>query len=321
MPSKILSIDNERIGQRIDNFLVLQLKGVPHSRIYRALRKGEVRVNKKRVVPSYRLQQNDLVRIPPIRVSEKRIIPKPSSQFSALLKKSVIFENKKFLVINKPSGLSVHGGSDVTLGLIEACRAIQSDWKSLQLAHRLDRDTSGCLLLAKDRAVLLELQKLFRERRIEKTYLLLVKGHFSKARHLKTKLEKTNRGGERMISVSDLGKLSETIFEPIAYSEQFTLLRATLLTGRMHQIRVHAMHMDHSIIGDTKYGDKIVNQAVLKQCKNKRLFLHAETLSFTWHHEFFSFKAPLDKDFLSGLYTLGIEYADSLRVQLPNLVK
>lgn len=320
MPSKILSIDNERIGQRIDNFLVLQLKGVPHSRIYRALRKGEVRVNKKRVAPNYRLQQNDVVRIPPIRVSEKRVIPKPSSQFAALLKKSVIFENKNFLVINKPSGLSVHGGSDVTLGLIEACRAIQSDWKSLQLVHRLDRDTSGCLLLAKDRAVLLELQKLFRERRIEKTYLLLVKGHFSKARHLKTKLEKINRSGERMISVSDSGKLSETIFEPIACSEKFTLLRATLLTGRMHQIRVHAMHMGHPIIGDTKYGDKLINQAVFKQCAKKRLFLHAETLSFTLHRKFFSFEVPLDYDFLADLHILGIKHADTFTCKPSDLI-
>lgn len=312
MPSKILSIDNERIGQRIDNFLVLQLKGVPHSRIYRALRKGEVRVNKKRVAPSYRLQQNDAVRIPPIRVSEKRIIPKPSSQFSTLLKKSVIFENKHFLVINKPSGLSVHGGSDVTLGLIEACRAIQSDWKSLQLVHRLDRDTSGCLLLAKDRAVLLELQKLFRERRIKKTYLLLVKGYFSKTRHLKTNLEKINRGGERMITVSDEGKLSETVFEPIAYSEQFTLLRATLLTGRMHQIRVHAAHIGHPIVGDMKYGDKIINKMVAKQCGKQHLFLHAETLSFTLHRKFFSFETPLDNDFLTDLHMLGIKHVGVL---------
>ncbi len=312
MQSKIITIDSNRVGQRIDNFLVLQLKGVPHSRIYRAVRKGEVRVNKKRVDASYKLKENDQVRIPPIRVSEAAIIPKPSAKLTELLKKSVIFENSDFMVINKPAGLAVHGGSEIELGLVEALRAIKLDWKSVELAHRLDRETSGCLLLAKNRLVLLTLQDLFRTRDIEKIYLLLVDGDFSQQEHVKTFLTKTDRGGEKIISVSDddSGKNAETIFTPVSHSAQFSLLRAHLLTGRMHQIRVHAAHIGHPIVGDAKYGDKKINQEVALKCGAKRLFLHAQTLSFTLGDKSFKFEALLDEDFLRDLKKLGVQLTD-----------
>lgn len=306
MQSKIITIEFDRAGQRIDNFLMLQLKGVPHSRLYRALRKGEVRVNKKRVDASYKLKEKDQVRIPPIRISKMPIIPKPSAKLTALLKSAVVFENKDFIVINKPAGLAVHGGSEINLGLVEALRSMQSDWQSLELAHRLDRDTSGCLLLAKNRLTLLALQNLFRKHDIKKEYQLLVKGHFLKSQHIKTNLDKIERGGEKIIVVSQNGKNAETIFDPISHFGQFSLVRANLLTGRMHQIRVHAAYIGHPIIGDTKYGDKTFNRSVAAQCGEKRLFLHAEKLAFTLQDQLYVFTAQPDQHFLADLKKIGL---------------
>lgn len=300
MQAKIVTVDESHAGQRIDNFLVNQLKGVPHSRIYRALRKGEVRVNKGRIQAVYKLQLGDQVRLPPLRVSET-VVAKPSTRLTELLKRSVIFENNDFIVLNKPAGLAVHGGSDVPVGLIEAFRQIRPDIKDLSLVHRLDRDTSGCLLLAKNRMTLLAFQELQKAQEIEKTYGLLVKGVWTLGRqHIKLALMKNHlQAGERIVVADEEGKPSETIFEPVQTFEDMSLLRARLITGRTHQIRVHIAHLNHPIIGDDKYGDREFNKSFAKKNGSKRLFLHAEKLAFTLPGKSrFTFEAPVD--FLMG---------------------
>lgn len=278
MSVRFVTIDAAQAGQRIDNFLITFLKGVPHSRIYRALRKGEVRVNKGRVQATYRLQAKDEVRIPPLRVSETVVI-KPSDRLCALLEQSILFENEAVIAINKPAGLAVHAGTDIDCGVIEAFRIMRPALKNLELAHRLDRDTSGCLLLAKNRETLLVLQALQKKHAIHKVYAVLVKGRWTLGKkHVTLALAKNHlRGGERMVVVNDEGKSSETIFEPVKFFKNSTLLRATLITGRTHQIRVHAAESGHPIVGDTKYGDRDFN----KKTRAKRLFLHAEKLRFT----------------------------------------
>lgn len=295
MPATILTIDESRAGQRIDNFLVNQFKGVPHSRIYRALRKGEVRVNKGRIQAVYRLKIGDQVRLPPLHVSKIEIV-KPSNSLQNCLKKSVLFENNDLIVLNKPAGLAVHGGSDVACGLIEAFRFMRPDIKDLALVHRLDRDTSGCLLLAKNRAALLALQALQKARNIEKYYVLLVKGRWNLGRqHIKLSLTKNKlQAGERVV-VSDVdGKPSETIFEPVTFFHGTTLLRAKLITGRTHQIRVHAADVGFPLVGDGKYGDWEFNRQYAEKHREKRLFLHAEKLSFTLFQKKYVFEAPVD---------------------------
>lgn len=295
----IVTIDESHAGQRIDNFLVNQLKGVPHSRIYRALRKGEVRVNKGRVQALYKLQIGDQVRLPPLRVSET-VVAKPSTRLTALLKRAVIFENNDFIVLNKPAGLAVHGGSDVPVGLIEAFRQIRPDIKELSLVHRLDRDTSGCLLLAKNRVTLLAFQTLQKAQAIEKTYRLLVKGVWTLGRqHIKLALMKNHlQAGERIVITDEGGKPSETIFEPVQTFEDTSLVQARLITGRTHQIRVHAAHLGHPIVGDDKYGEREFNKSFAKKHSSKRLFLHAEKLSFTLPGKSrLTFEAPAGEDF------------------------
>jgi len=289
-----VTIDESHAGQRIDNFLISQLKGVPNSRIYRALRKGEVRVNKGRAQAVYKLQLGDIVRLPPLHVSEN-VVARPSARLTDCLKQSIIFENNDFIVVNKPAGLAVHGGSEVTIGLIEAFRHIRPDIKNLSLAHRLDRETSGCLLLAKNRATLLAFQALQKTHQIEKTYSLLVAGVWTLGKkHVKLSLSKNYlQGGERMVIADEDGKPSETIFEPIKSFYNYTLLRARLITGRTHQIRVHTAHCGHPIIGDEKYGDRDTNKKFAEKLKTKRLFLHAEKLVFCLNGEKFSFLSPL----------------------------
>ena len=295
-----VTIDESHAGQRIDNFLIFQLKGVPRSRIYRALRKGEVRVNKGRVQAVYKLRLGDIVRLPPLRVSENSNEPaRPSARLTECLKQSIIFENNDFMVLNKRASLAVHGGSDVTCGLIEAFRQIRPDIKNLSLAHRLDRETSGCLLLAKNRVTLLAFQELQKAHEIEKIYVLLVPGIWTQGKkHVKLALMKNQlQGGERRVIADEDGKPSETIFEPVKQFDDCALLRARLITGRTHQIRVHVAHCGHPIIGDEKYGERTVNKKFADQFKTKRLFLHAEKLAFTLPgQKRFTFEAPVDFD-------------------------
>ena len=277
-----VEIDEGSAGQRIDNFLLKSLKGVPKSRIYRILRKGEVRVNKGRIKPDYRLKLGDIVRIPPVRVSESDSSMRPGDRILKLIGGSVIHEDERFLIINKPSGLAVHGGSGVSFGVIESLRALRPEARFLELGHRLDRDTSGCLVIAKKRSALRSFHELLRSGRMDKHYLALVSGQWRVGRKgIDAPLRKnTLRSGERIVRVSDDGKAALSIFEPVTIYSDASLMRVKLVTGRTHQVRVHAQHAGHPIAGDSKYGDADFNRR-MAEIGLKRLFLHASELRFT----------------------------------------
>lgn len=299
-----LEIGDSNSEQRLDNFLITYLKGLPKTRIYRMIRKGEVRVNKGRVDVSYKLAIGDIVRIPPVRLSEEKpaIIVQPTLRFS--LESHIIYEDEGFIVLNKPSGFAVHGGSGLSSGVIEALRIIRPHQKFLELVHRLDKETSGCLLIAKKRAVLKSLHELFRGDGINKTYLALLAGQFKRAQQVVDAplLKNINQGGERMVKVSQAGKVAETLFVRLKSFQEATLVHAHPKTGRTHQIRVHAAWLGHPIIGDDRYGEGGVNQTFKKR-GYKRLFLHAEQLRF--NHPLtgqpLHFTAPLPEDLQSLL--------------------
>lgn len=274
------SVDSNYAGQRIDNFLFTRLKGVPKTRIYRALRKGEVRVNKKRVKPDYRLQAEDLIRLPPLRQAEKVVIS-PSEHNLALVEQSIIYEDKGLLIVNKPAGMAVHGGSGVHYGVIEAVRKLKPHSEAYELVHRLDRDTSGCLLIAKKRSVLKELHLLLAERQMEKIYLTLVKGRWQgDKRKVELKLLKSEQqSGERIVRVHEQGKIAVSEFRPLRRFSNTTLMEVKILTGRTHQIRVHAASIGHPVVGDDKYGDWEFNKE-MRKWGSKRLFLHAASVRF-----------------------------------------
>lgn len=276
----MLEISSDLAGQRLDNFLLARLKGVPRSMVYRIVRKGEVRVNKGRIKPDYRLKAGDMVRIPPVRTSESsRSLPAKGLQ--QRIEDAIMYEDKSLLVINKPSGIAVHGGSGVSHGVIEALRAQRPDAHYLELVHRLDRDTSGCLLIAKKRSALRNLHEQLRLHQIEKIYQALVRGNWgSKKRIIDAPLRKNVlKSGERMVKVTPDGKPAKSIFFPLQCREAASLVKVKLETGRTHQIRVHAAHSGHPIAGDTKYGDEDFNQQMKKIGLN-RLFLHAYSLTF-----------------------------------------
>lgn len=277
-----LTVTNDYSGQRLDNFLMSRLKGLPKSRLYRIIRKGELRINKKRVKPDYRLQEGDIIRIPPLRLAPRTPKNILNANLAELLEKSIIFEDKHFLVLNKPSGMAVHGGSGIHLGVIEALRLLRPQLKFLELVHRLDRDTSGCLLLAKKSSILKELHELLRSGQMKKTYIALVAGHWPKSlRKIDAPLYKNQlQSGERIVLVQAEGKSSLTEFSVQHYYVESTLIAAMPITGRTHQIRVHAQFAKHPIIGDEKYGEKEINKK-MRQLGCKRLFLHASQLEFT----------------------------------------
>lgn len=277
-----LTVTNDYSGQRLDNFLMSRLKGLPKSRLYRIIRKGELRINKKRVKPDYRLQEGDIIRIPPLRLAPPVTENTLNTKLAALLEKAIIFEDKHFLALNKPSGIAVHGGSGIHLGVIEALRLLRPQLKFLELVHRLDRDTSGCLLLAKKSSVLKELHGLLRSGEIKKTYVALVAGHWPKSLlKVDAPLYKNQlQSGERIVRVQAEGKSSLTEFSVRHYYTESTLVAAMPITGRTHQIRVHAQFAKHPIVGDEKYGDKEINKK-MRQLGCKRLFLHASQLEFT----------------------------------------
>ncbi len=294
-----VTIDAHHEGQRIDNFLITKLKGVPKTRIYRILRKGEVRVNKKRIDPSYKLNNGDEVRIPPVTISEKGAPQKPSKNLAELLKNRILFEDAGLLIINKPHGIPVHGGTSISLGVVEALRQLDNKYKKLELAHRLDRETSGCLILSKKNSVLRELHTLMREGKIVKKYLALTKGVWKPNElRVNASLEKNYlQSGERMVKVSSEGKESLTTFRVLNTWDGMSLVEATLHTGRTHQIRVHAQYRKHYIAGDEKYGDKEFNK-ILRAKGLNRMFLHAYTLSFTLPStgQMIEVRAPLDPE-------------------------
>jgi 23S rRNA pseudouridine955/2504/2580 synthase len=302
----MLEISSDLAGQRIDNFLMSRLKGVPRSMIYRIVRKGEVRVNKGRIKPDYRLKAGDVVRVPPVRVSEtNKTLPGKSLQQT--IEDAILYEDKSLLVINKPSGVAVHGGSGISHGVIEALRAKRPDAHYLELVHRLDRDTSGCLLIAKKRSALRNLHEQLRHHQIDKIYQALLKGNWgNKQQVIDAPLRKNvMKSGERMVKVSTDGKPARSIFKPLQCRENASLVQIRLETGRTHQIRVHAAYSGHPIAGDEKYGDDEFNQQMKKQGL-RRLFLHAFSLTFTLPDSGKSMKveAPLDEPLLSVLKIL-----------------
>lgn len=274
-----ISIGEDFAGQRIDNFLVNALPGVPKSRIYRLLRRGEVRVNGGRIRAEYKLQPGDEVRVPPARISAPGAAP-PAKLAEDMLER-VIFEDKRLLVINKPGGVAVHGGSGISHGVIELLRASRPDLKDLSLAHRLDRETSGCLVLTKRRSALRELHEKFRQGLVEKNYLALAAGDWQYGDYLiDAPLNVEHRkGGERHVVVSDQGKPAETRISLSRTYGNFSLLQCRPLTGRTHQIRVHAQCLGHPLVVDERYGDADANRQARK-LGLKRLFLHAQSISF-----------------------------------------
>jgi 23S rRNA pseudouridine955/2504/2580 synthase len=270
-----IEVDSGSEGQRVDNFLMRMCKGVPRSHIYRVLRTGQVRVNSRRVDATYRLQPGDRVRIPPMRLAVR------TKKTAPPLDLPVVFEDDALLVVNKPAGTAVHGGSGISFGVIEQMRAARPQLRFLELAHRLDRETSGLLVLAKKRSALTALHAALREGRVRKEYLALVKGDWrNDKQRVDLPLKKfLTQSGERRVSVDREGRESQTVFRKKRGLRDFTLLSAELLTGRTHQIRVHLTHLGFPIAGDDKYGDFELNRALSKRGL-KRMFLHAGDIEF-----------------------------------------
>ncbi|MBW2958002.1 MULTISPECIES: 23S rRNA pseudouridine(955/2504/2580) synthase RluC [Hafnia] len=296
---KLVTIAADEAGQRIDNFLRNQLKGVPKSMIYRIVRKGEVRVNKKRIKPEYKLQSGDEVRIPPVRIAERDEAPVSAKLDKvAALNDCIIFEDDYLLVLNKPSGTAVHGGSGLSFGVIEGLRALRPEARFLELVHRLDRETSGVLLVAKKRSALRALHEQLRMKGMQKDYLALVRGQWQS--HCKVVqaplLKNILQSGERIVRVNAEGKPSETRFKVEERFENATLVKASPVTGRTHQIRVHTLHAGHPIAFDDRYGDREFDSE-LKGTGLDRLFLHAAALRFEHPNtgEIMRVEAPLDK--------------------------
>lgn len=305
---QIVAISAEEAGQRIDNFLRTQLKGVPKSMIYRILRKGEVRVNKKRIKPEYKLQAGDEVRIPPVRVAEREeAAVSPKLERVASLTAAILYEDEYILVLNKPSGTAVHGGSGLSFGVIEGLRALRPEARFLELVHRLDRDTSGVLLVAKKRSALRSLHEQLREKGMQKDYLALVRGQWPS--HVKAVqaplLKNILQSGERIVRVSSEGKPSETRFKVEERYAFATLVKASPITGRTHQIRVHTLHAGHPIAFDDRYGEREFDKQ-LSATGLRRLFLHAAALSFMHPHsgDRMRIEAPLDDELKQCLAVL-----------------
>jgi 23S rRNA pseudouridine955/2504/2580 synthase len=279
---QFIEITEHQTGQRIDNFLLNVEKGVPKSRIYRALRKGEVRVNKGRIKQTYRLETGDIVRVPPLRVAEDTTPTTVSDHVAEQLLSNIILEDEHLLVLNKPSGIAVHAGSNIKQGVIEALRILRPELPFLELVHRLDRDTSGCLLLAKSRTALLDLQQQMLNHDMNKRYLTLLKGNWNdQHKMIEQPLQKNAvSSGERLVKVDAEGKYAKTVFVPLQHFAEAQLTEAILYTGRTHQIRVHAAYSGHPLAGDDKYGQRAFNKD-MKKLGLKRLFLHAWKLDIS----------------------------------------
>jgi 23S rRNA pseudouridine955/2504/2580 synthase len=310
---RILDVGPERDGQRVDNCLAALLKGVPKTHIYRLLRTGQVRVNGRRAKPDTRLAAGDRLRIPPVRVAERADAGAPPAAMLDEVRRAVIFEDKDFLVIDKPAGIASHGGSGVAFGAIELLRAARPN-DHLELAHRLDRDTSGVLVFARSRRGLTGVQGLIRDGATTKRYLCLMTGKLARARFdVNVPLRKSVlAGGEQMVRVDEAGKPALTFFRQIERYDQASLVEAALATGRTHQIRVHAAHAGHPLAGDPKYGDREANKRFAK-LGLKRMFLHAARFEFELGERAYSFSAPLPDDLramLDRLSTAARELCD-----------
>lgn len=303
---RYLEVDAEHDGQRLDNYLIKNIKGVPKSHLYQLLRKGEIRINKGRRQPTYRLQVGDIVRIPPLRQRQQRSRTLNPEDLR-WIEDAVLYQDELLMVINKPSGLAVHGGSGISLGLIEGLRQLFPKARFLELVHRLDRDTSGCLLVARRRPALVALQDQIQNGAIDKRYLALVKGQWSgKARTIDAPLERIPKpNGERWVQVSEHGKASRSRLIPKQLFADASLVEIKLLTGRTHQARVHCQYSGHVIAGDKKYGDRAFNQD-LETHGLHRLFLHAKSLTFKHPRsgETMTVEAPLPEELSETLKRL-----------------
>lgn len=302
-----VDIDAGHAGQRVDNFLLTYLKGVPKSLIYRILRTGEVRRNGGRVKAQDRLEEGDRLRIPPVRTPERDAPVIPVDALRHRIESRILFEDEDLIVLNKPSGIAVHGGSGLSYGVIEALRALRPEAKFLELVHRLDRETSGCLLLAKKRSALKDLHLQFREDDVNKVYLALLTGQWARSKQMVDAPLKKNvlKSGERMVKVARDGKSAMTNFKAIQKFRDATLVEASPITGRTHQIRVHAQHLGHPLAGDERYGQDAQNR-FFKDLGLRRLFLHAKEAGFRHPRSGVPMKieAPLDEElerFLKGL--------------------
>ncbi len=301
-----VKIDSD--GQRLDNFIMSRLKGVPKSRIYRLVRKGEVRINKKRAKPESRVHTGDIVRLPPLRMAAALPPLRPSENLVHLLRSNILFENNDLLVINKPQGIAVHGGSGLKIGVIEAMRWIKSEAEEgsefLELVHRIDKDTTGCLVIAKNAIILKALQNEFKARNVSKVYHALVHGRWpDEIIHVNAPLLKREvKAGEKVVTVDDEGKASETDIKVLQRFRNATLIEASPLTGRTHQIRVHCQYAGHPIIGDSKYTS--ATASAFPEVRN--LCLHAAAISFTVldTDARFSFSAPMNPVMLNVMEQL-----------------
>ena len=276
--ARLVTVDEFSIGQRLDNYLLKQLKGVPKSHIYRIIRKGEVRVNKGRKKAEYKLQPEDIVRIPPIKTASEKVI-KPSDNLIDVLNQSILYEDNGLMILNKHHGMAVHGGSNVSIGLVEALKAKYK--QPIELVHRLDRSTSGCLILAKKRSVLKALHEQLVQHQMEKRYIALVKNSWSKKRHT---IDAPIYQNSRYSVIDAKGKQAVSHFHPLKNFQKddfsASLVEVVIETGRTHQIRVHAKYADHPIAQDDKYGDRLFDK-VMKEKGLNRLFLHAKSVTFT----------------------------------------
>ncbi|MBB1584326.1 MULTISPECIES: 23S rRNA pseudouridine(955/2504/2580) synthase RluC [Serratia] len=305
---QLITISDDEAGQRIDNFLLARLKGVPKSMIYRIVRKGEVRVNKGRIKAEYKLAAGDVVRVPPVRVAEREDAPVSAKLDKvAALADCILYEDDHLLLLNKPSGTAVHGGSGLSFGVIEGLRALRPEARFLELVHRLDRDTSGVLLVAKKRSALRSLHEQLRLKGMQKDYLALVRGQWQS--HCKAVqaplLKNILQSGERIVRVNSEGKPSETRFKVEERFEHATLVKASPITGRTHQIRVHTLHAGHPIAFDDRYGDREFDRQ-LAGTGLKRLFLHAAALRFEHPGtgETLRIEAPMDQELRHCLQVL-----------------
>jgi 23S rRNA pseudouridine955/2504/2580 synthase len=307
---RLVRVDAEHAGQRLDNFLAAHFRQVPRPRLYRSVRSGEVRVNKGRVRQDYRLREGDLVRLPPLSQAARAGAATPGTGLAERLAAAVLFEDEHLLVLDKPSGLAVHGGSGQSLGLIEAMRALRPELRYLELAHRLDRETSGCLLLAKRRQALISLHSALRESEVDKRYRTLIQGRWrGGGRRIDRSLRRvTGRGGARTVRVDRSGRESSTAFTPLAVSPLASFMEARPHTGRTHQIRVHAAALGMPVAGDSRYGDRAFN-AAMREKGLRRLFLHASSLRLIHPASAneLRIRAPLPQELREVLAALGLE--------------
>jgi len=303
---KLVKVPEERDGQRIDNFLMNQLKGAPKSLVYKLVRSGQVRINGKRAKPDSRVAGGDEIRIPPVVLGEPGAVRPPPPSLLKTLEKAIVFEDASLLALNKPSGLAAHGGSGVSYGAIEALRALRPS-QPFELVHRLDRDTSGILVIAKKRSALLELQALMREGEDEeapnKRYLTLLVGKMPQGTMTVEAplLRLTGKGGDRSVRVDPKGKPSVSHFKLLERRSGHSFCEVIIETGRTHQIRVHAQHIGHPVAGDDKYGDREANKRLAEQAGLKRLFLHAAAMSFDLAGKPYTLNAPLADELSAAL--------------------